>query len=72
MVPPFYDSLIAKLIVHGNDRDDAIAKTVRALEAFVIEGVQTTIPMHLAVLKSSEFRESRYDTRRIPGWPTSR
>ncbi|UJR79820.1 acetyl-CoA carboxylase biotin carboxylase subunit [Sandaracinus amylolyticus] len=72
VVPPFYDSLIAKLIVHGRDRNEAIERAIGALESFVVEGVKTTIPMHLAVLRSSEFRDSRYDTRRIPGWPTSR
>ncbi|AKF07577.1 Biotin carboxylase of acetyl-CoA carboxylase [Sandaracinus amylolyticus] len=72
VVPPFYDSLIAKLIVHGRDRSEAIERAVSALESFVVDGVKTTIPMHLAVLRSEEFRTSRYDTRRIPGWPTSR
>jgi acetyl-CoA carboxylase, biotin carboxylase subunit len=69
VVPPFYDSLIAKLIVHAEDRDAAIDKAVAALERFEVEGVKTTIPMHLAVLRSDDFRASRYDTRRIPGWP---
>jgi acetyl-CoA carboxylase biotin carboxylase subunit len=69
VVPPFYDSLIAKVIVHAADREAAIEKMITALSSMVVRGVKTTIPMHLAVLRSSEFRESRYDTRRIPGWP---
>jgi acetyl-CoA carboxylase biotin carboxylase subunit len=69
VVPPFYDSLVAKVIVLGADREDAIARMIRALETMVVEGVRTTIPMHLAVLRSAEFRESRHDTRSIPGWP---
>jgi len=69
VVPPFYDSLLAKLIVRGRDRGDAIAKMLGALEAFVVEGVPTTIPMHSAILKSDAFRSGRYDTRAIPGWP---
>ena len=69
VVPPFYDSLICKVIVHADTRDHAIEKMIGALETTVVLGVKTTIPMHLAVLRSSEFRESRYDTRKIPGWP---
>jgi acetyl-CoA carboxylase biotin carboxylase subunit len=68
-VPPFYDSLIAKMIVLGRDRADAIERMIAALSATSIEGVRTTIPMHLAVLRSDDFRAGRYDTRRIPGWP---
>ncbi len=69
VVPPFYDSLIAKVIVHAAHREAAIEKMISALSGMVVHGVKTTIPMHLAVLRSPEFRENRYDTRRIPGWP---
>ena len=69
VVPPFYDSLLAKVIVRGVDRGDAIARMVQALSAFAVEGVPTTIPMHLAILSSDAFRSGRYDTRAIPGWP---
>ena len=69
VVPPFYDSLLAKVIVRGVDRADAIARMTQALSAFVVEGVPTTIPMHLAILASPAFRASDYDTRAIPGWP---
>jgi acetyl-CoA carboxylase, biotin carboxylase subunit len=69
VVPPFYDSLIAKLIVRGGDRNDAIAKMLSALAAFTVEGVPTTIPMHQAILSSPAFRAGAYDTRAIPGWP---
>ena len=69
VVPPFYDSLLAKLIVRGTTRDDAIEKMIGALTAFEVEGVPTTIPMHLAILKSEAFRTGAYDTRSIPGWP---
>ena len=68
VVPPFYDSLLAKVIVRGRDRTDAIAKMIAALSTFTVEGVPTTIPMHLAILKSEPFRTGRYDTRAIPGW----
>ncbi|HET9624455.1 MAG TPA: biotin carboxylase N-terminal domain-containing protein [Kofleriaceae bacterium] len=69
VVPPFYDSLIAKLIVRAPDRAAAIDKMIGALQAFEVAGVPTTIPMHLAILASDAFRANRYDTRSIPGWP---
>lgn len=68
VVPPFYDSLLAKVIVRGATRDDAIAKMISALMAFRVEGVPTTIPMHVAILQSDAFRTGAYDTRSIPGW----
>src|SRR6202789_618933 len=46
VVPPYYDSLIAKLIVHGKDREEAIQKTQRALSQFVVQGIHTSIPLH--------------------------
>ncbi len=64
VVPPYYDSLIAKLIVHARTRDEAIARMLRALEEFVIEGVHTTIPFHIKLLNSPEFRSGvDYDTK---------
>jgi len=70
VIPPFYDSLLAKLIVRGTDRADAIERMIAALSAFTVAGVPTTIPMHLAILRSNAFRTGAYDTRSIPGWPT--
>jgi acetyl-CoA carboxylase biotin carboxylase subunit len=67
-VPPYYDSLLAKVIVTGRDRDDAIARMIDALGRFTVTGVPTTIPMHLAILASDAFRTGRYDNRSIPGW----
>jgi acetyl-CoA carboxylase biotin carboxylase subunit len=69
VIPPFYDSLLAKLIVRAPDRDAAIDRMLAALSAFQVEGVPTTIPMHQAILHSAGFRTGRYDTRSIPGWP---
>ncbi|MGD2018890.1 MAG: acetyl-CoA carboxylase biotin carboxylase subunit [Planctomycetota bacterium] len=68
-VPPFYDSLIAKVIVHAADRPQAIETMQRTLSSARITGVATTIPLHLAVLASAEFQSGEYDTRSIPGWP---
>ena len=61
-VPPHYDSLLAKLIVHGNSREEALARAVLALEMFVIEGVHTTIPLLLRVLQHPDFRSGEVDT----------
>lgn len=68
-VPPYYDSLVAKVLAHGEDRAAAIETMLRALRAARVEGVATTIPLHLAVLESEAFRTSQFDTRTIPGWP---
>ena len=65
MIPTFYDSLIAKLITHGRDRDEAIERMIRALEEFVVEGVATTIPMHQAILNTVEFRSGNFNTKFI-------
>jgi len=61
-IPPFYDSMIAKLIVHGDDRMDAIRRSEAALGDFRIEGVATTIPIHQRILSEPAFREGAYDT----------
>lgn len=61
-IPPFYDSLIAKLIVHADTREQAIELMISALENTVIEGVKTTIPFHLRVLRSEAFRSGHYHT----------
>jgi acetyl-CoA carboxylase, biotin carboxylase subunit len=62
-VPPYYDSLIAKLIVHGKDRAEAMARMSRALEMFVVEGIHTTIPLHRRILEDQEFRDGNFDTK---------
>jgi acetyl-CoA carboxylase biotin carboxylase subunit len=61
-VPPFYDSLIAKLIVGARNRVDAIRRMNRALDEFVIEGINTTIPFHKSVINTAEFIKGDYDT----------
>ncbi len=61
-VLPYYDSLIAKLIVHGLDREDAIAKMNRALEEFHVEGIKTTIPFHKKVLSHKDFLKGEFYT----------
>lgn len=64
-VPSHYDSLIAKLVVHAEDRRSAIARMKRALKEFVIEGIKTTIPFHLSVLKHKDFQKGKYSTKFI-------
>jgi acetyl-CoA carboxylase biotin carboxylase subunit len=61
-VPPNYDSMIAKLIVHGIDREEAMARMTRALEEFIIEGIKTTIPLHRRIFLDPVFRSGRYST----------
>ncbi|HEX8352389.1 MAG TPA: acetyl-CoA carboxylase biotin carboxylase subunit [Pyrinomonadaceae bacterium] len=62
-VPPYYDSLIAKLIVHARTREVAIARMRRALEVMVVEGIKTTIPLHRAIMEDPYFRAGEYSTR---------
>jgi acetyl-CoA carboxylase, biotin carboxylase subunit len=62
-VPPFYDSLIAKLIVHARTREVAIARMRRALEVMVVEGIKTTIPLHLSIMDDPQFRAGEYSTK---------
>ena len=62
-VPPFYDSMIAKVIVHARTRELAIARMRRALDAMVIEGIKTTIPLHLKIMDDSDFQAGNISTR---------
>jgi len=68
VIPPFYDSMIAKLITHAKDRDDAIMKMKRALEEFIIEGIPTTIPFHRSVIEDPVFQSGVYSTKYIDGF----
>ena len=67
-VPPHYDSLVCKVIAWGKDRNAACDRLAQALQGLRCDGISTTVPMHLAVLSSKEFRQNRYDTRAVPGW----
>ena len=62
VIPPYYDSLVAKLITHGRDRAEAIARMSRALEMFVVEGIHTTIPLHQRILAHPDFLAGKLDT----------
>ncbi len=61
-IPPYYDSLIAKLVVRGKDRHEAISRMSRALEMFIVEGIYTTIPLHRKILADPDFRDGKIDT----------
>jgi acetyl-CoA carboxylase, biotin carboxylase subunit len=63
VVPPYYDSMIAKLICHGADRVEAMDKMQRALGQFVIQGIHTTIPLHQKIFADEEFRAGQFDTK---------
>ena len=68
-IPPFYDSMIAKLIITARTREESLDKLERALNEFIVEGIKTTIPFHQQLLKNEKFREGVYTTRN--SWKTS-
>lgn len=61
-ISPYYDSMIAKVISYGATRDEAIQRMIRALSEFVISGVETTIPFHIALLQHSTFKSGHFNT----------
>ncbi len=63
VVPPYYDSMIAKLIVHARTRELAIARMQRALDVLVIEGIKTTLPLHKAIMADEKFRQGKFSTK---------
>jgi acetyl-CoA carboxylase, biotin carboxylase subunit len=62
VIPPYYDSLVAKLVAHGHDRGEAIARMLRALDLFVVEGIKTSIPLHQRILTDPDFLSGQFDT----------
>jgi acetyl-CoA carboxylase, biotin carboxylase subunit len=66
-IPPFYDSMVGKLIVWGADREEALARARRALEEYRLEGIKTTIPLHLRLLDDEAFRSGEYHTGYLEG-----
>ena len=71
LVPPFYDSMIAKVIVHAPTRELAIARMRRALEAMVVEGIKTTIPLHLKIMNDPNFQAGNISTRFLDDFLTT-
>jgi acetyl-CoA carboxylase biotin carboxylase subunit len=68
VIPPYYDSLVAKLIAYGADREEAIARMKRALDLFVVEGIHTSIPLHKRILNEADFVNGTFDTNFIKRW----
>jgi len=68
VIPPYYDSMIAKLIVHGRNRDEAISRMLRALDFFIVEGIHTTIPLHKKILRDEVFRRGELSTSFMEGF----
>ena len=62
MIPPYYDSLVAKLVAYGHDRSEAIARMRGALEGFIVEGIKTTIPLHARIIADRDFAAGNFDT----------
>jgi acetyl-CoA carboxylase biotin carboxylase subunit len=67
-IPPYYDSLIGKLIVHGRDRPEALARLKRALGELIIDGIDTTVPLFLALLEQDSVQTGAYDIHWLEGW----
>jgi len=65
VIPPFYDSLVAKLVTYGADRGEAIRRMQRALSMFIVEGIYTSIPLHQRILADADFQAGRFDTNFI-------
>jgi acetyl-CoA carboxylase biotin carboxylase subunit len=71
-VPPYYDSLLAKLIVHGRDRSETLIRMRLALESFIVEGVKTTIPFLLELLEDPDVVAGNIDTKFLERWMAKR
>ncbi len=67
-IPPYYDSMFAKLISWGTDREEAIERLKRALDELVVEGIETSIPFHRAMVRNQEFRRGSFSTNFIEQW----
>ena len=72
VIPPYYDSLVAKLITYGNDRAEAIRRMHRALDMFIVEGIYTSIPMHQRILDDPDFQAGKFDTNFIKRFTPSK
>ena len=71
-IPPYYDSLIAKLIVHAKTREECLLRLNRALEEFVVSGIKTTLPLHQEIIHNQEFRDGHFDIHWLEKFIASR
>ena len=67
-IPPYYDSLIGKLIVHGRDRAEALARLDRALGELIVDGIDTTVPLFTALLQEPDIRSGNYSIHWLERW----
>jgi acetyl-CoA carboxylase biotin carboxylase subunit len=67
-IPPYYDSMIAKLIVRARTRDEAILKMERALDEFIVEGIKTTVPFHQRLMRNEDFQKGNFHTGFLNNW----
>ena len=67
-VPPHYDSLVSKLIVHGANRNECLLRLRRSLEEYVIEGIETTVPLHQKLIADPQFLDGNYDIHWLEAW----
>jgi acetyl-CoA carboxylase biotin carboxylase subunit len=72
VIPPYYDSLIAKLVTHGKDRQEAMSRMSRALEMFIVQGIHTNIPLHRRIMADPDFQAGRFDTKFMERFMTKR
>jgi acetyl-CoA carboxylase biotin carboxylase subunit len=72
VIPPYYDSLVAKLIVHASDREHAIRRIQWAMDEFIVEGIDTTLPVQRELIAGEVFRRVEHYTRYVDEWLTKR
>ena len=68
VIPPFYDSLIGKLIVHGRNRTEALMRLRRALDEFVVDGVETTLPLYRTLVRNLDVQNGQFDIHWLEGF----
>ena len=68
VIPPYYDSLIGKLIVHGRDRPEALARLQRALGELIVDGIDTTVPLFTALLQEPDIQAGNYSIHWLERW----
>jgi acetyl-CoA carboxylase biotin carboxylase subunit len=68
VIPPYYDSLIGKLIIHGADREECVARLGRALSELVLSGIETTTPLFIDLLQQADFQTGNYDIHWLERW----
>ena len=68
MIPPYYNSLVAKLIVHGRTRTEALMRLRRALDEFIVDGINTTLPLFRTLVRNADVQNGQYDIHWLEGF----